>query len=298
MARIMLRYRPDDAYLGPLDGHEIVHEPDDRVQVLLTSGVQGATAADMQAMPALSLIICVGSGFEGVDLAAAKARGIRVANGGAANAECVADMAFGLLLATGRRIGEGDRYIRAGQWGRAPRPGIVPAVHGARLGILGLGAIGAAVARRGEGFGMHIAYCNRSRCDVPFEFVATPLALAERSDFLVLALRAGPENRHLVNESVLRALGPQGALVNVSRGSVIDEDALVRALNEGWIRGAGLDVYGSEPDIRPDLIAAPNTVLSPHLGGFTTWSLEQAVVLAAKNITAHLAGQPLLTPVL
>jgi len=257
VARVILRSAPDDAYIGKLKAaHDCVHEPDDSVRIMLTSGVQGASAAEMDAMPALTLIHCLGSGYEGVDLAAARARGIAVSNGAGANAESVADMAFGLLLAVGRRVVEGDRYVRNGTWASGvPKPKLVGAVHGAKLGILGLGAIGAAVARRGMAFGMDMAYCNRAPRDVPYTYVGSPLALAERSDFVVLALRAGPENRHLVGERFLRALGPKGVLVNISRGSVIDEDALIRALHEGWIRGAGLDVYANEPNVRPDLVA-------------------------------------------
>ena len=299
MARILLRFRLLDDYIAPLTGrHEVVHEPDDRVDVLLTTSMNGAPRDLLDRLPGLRLLICFGSGYEGIDLDDARRRGLRVVNGAGTNYESVADMTFGLLLAAGRRIVEGDRYIRAGQWGMAPRPGIVPAVHGARLGILGLGQVGMAIAQRAQGFAMQIAYHNTRPRDVPYEYVNSAMALAEWADFLVVALRADDNNRHLVNEALLRALGPDGVLINISRGSVVDEDALARALTEGWIRGAALDVYAEEPPRNAALLAAPNTVLTPHVAAYTTRAIEDAMKLAAANIDAYEAGRPLLTPVL
>jgi lactate dehydrogenase-like 2-hydroxyacid dehydrogenase len=280
--------------------HDLVTEPDSGVETILTVGTVGADAALMDRMPKLSLIACLGSGYENVDLAAARARGIKLVNGQGSNTECVADMAWGLLLATVRRIVDGDVYLRAGAWKAKPqaRPAMVPSVNGARLGILGLGDIGMAIAARGAGFRMKTAYCNRRPRDVPYEYVASPEALADWADFLIVALRAGPDNVHIVNERVLRALGPTGVVINIARGSAVDESALIRGLNEGWLGGAGLDVFETEPHARADLIAAPRTVLTPHLGGATKRAYEDAVDLVLQNIAAHVAGRPLLTPIL
>jgi len=299
MSRVLLKFRMLDPFIAPLaERHEVVLEPDAKVDVLLTTGLAGVTAAQMDELPGLRLIVCFGAGYEGVDMDAARARGLRVVNGAGTNHESVADMAFGLILALGRRIAEGDRYIRAGLWGREPRPGIVAPVHGARLGVLGLGQIGMAVARRAAGFDMKVSYHNPRPRDVPYAYAPTPLALAEGADILVVSLRADAGTKHAINENFLRALGPKGLLINVSRGLVIDEDALARALNEGWIRGAALDVFAEEPTHNAALLAAPNTVFTPHIAAFTTAALRDAMTQATGNIDAFATGRPLLTPVL
>jgi hydroxypyruvate reductase len=279
---------------------EIPAELRDRIDVVFTAGNIVHGAADMDVTPNLRLIACFGSGFEGVDVAAARARGIAVTNCTNTNHECVADMAWALLLAAGRHVVPADIFTRAGKWavGEPGYPRMFKTVHGSKLGILGLGAIGTAVARRAQGFNMEIAWCGRNpQPTVPWRHVRDVEELAAWSDYLVVSLRAGEDNRHIVNERVMRALGPEGTLVNVARGSVVDEAAMARGLKEGWLGAAALDVYEDEPRIHPGLLAQPNAVLSPHMGGWTWYSFEKQLDLVMENIAAIRAGRPPLTPV-
>lgn len=267
---------------------------------LFMPGIISTGDAVFDRLPKLRLITCYGSGYEKVDVAAARRRGIEVANCPGINRDCVADLTWGLILSLIRQIGPGDAHVRSGAFAtNSPgRPGLVRSVHGSRMGIIGLGEIGIAVAERAHGFRVEVAYCNRKpRAGVPYTFVADPMALAEWCDILVIAARADASNRHMVNEDMMRALGPDGVLINISRGTIVDEATLVRALNEGWIGGAGLDVYEREPHVPAELIAAPNTVLTPHIGGMTAHAFQKALDLCIANIEAVAAGKPALTPV-
>jgi lactate dehydrogenase-like 2-hydroxyacid dehydrogenase len=271
-----------------------------RARALLTAGSIGADDRLMAALPNVSIICCFGSGFERVDLAAARRRNIVVTHSPDANAADVADMAMALLLASTRRVARADRFIRAGQWDKrlAGRFGPIAGLGGGRLGILGLGAIGARVATRAAAFEMDIAYHNRRRRnDVPWRYIETPLALAAWADYLVVACRADDSNRHLVNAEFLRALGPRGHLVNVSRGSVVDEAALAEALADNVIEGAGLDVFEHEPPVHPRLPELDSVVMTPHLGGGTERAQRAMTELVLRNLRAHFAGQPPVTPV-
>jgi lactate dehydrogenase-like 2-hydroxyacid dehydrogenase len=265
----------------------------------VTMGSIGLGEALMAALPRLSIICCFGTGFEGIDLEAARRRKITVTNGGDVNAADVADMAIALLLASARRVAQGDRYIRAGKWtARGGWLGPVAGLAEGRLGILGLGAIGARVALRAAAFGMEIGYHNRRRRDdVAWRYFETPAELASWCSYLVVALRADAGNRHLVDAALLEALGRQGHLVNISRGSVVDEAALAEALAEGVIAGAGLDVFEEEPQIHPKLLTLENVVLTPHQGGGTARSVRAMTDLVIRNLDAHFAGLPALTPV-
>lgn len=241
------------------------------VRGILTSGRFGATRALMDSLPKLEAIISFGVGYDSIDIDAARSRGLAVTNTPGVLDDCVADTALALILALGRRICEADRFTRAGRWPQASF-GLGHKVGGKRCGIVGLGNIGRQIALRAEAFGMQISYCNRRRRDdVPAHYQYCPdlPALARESDYLVLAVPGGKQTRHMVDAQVLDALGPQGYLVNIARGSVVDETALARALQEGRIAGAGLDVFEHEPRVPEALMDMDNVVLLPHIASGT-----------------------------
>lgn len=247
-------------------------------------------AALIDALPNLGLIAAFGAGVDKIDLAHAKARGVLVANAPDPTVGCVADMAFALLLAAARGIVPGDGFVRAGRWGPESFP-LLPRIHSRRMGIIGLGRIGRAIAKRAEGFDMPVAYHNRNLvAGVPYRHEPNLAALAGWADILVVACPGGAATRHLVNADVLRALGPAGILVNIARGTIVDEAALIVALADGTIRAAGLDVFEEEPSVPAALRAAPNAVLMPHRGGGTieTWEETADDVIAAVRV--FLAG--------
>ena len=266
------------------------------VQAVVTNGVAGITAAEIAALPRLGIICCMGAGYEGVDLAAARARGINVTHGPGTNDACVADHTMALLLAVLRDIPRFDRAVREGGWRSSDA--MRPAANGKRLGILGLGNIGSRIARRASAFDMSIAYHNRrARPDLPYSYYDTPLALAHASDCLVCVLPGGAATRHLVDAAVLDALGPSGFLVNVGRGGVVDTTALIDALGNGQIAGAALDVFEGEPAVPEALRSLPNVVLTPHVAGRSPESLENTISLVLRNLAAYFAGDPVPTPV-
>jgi glyoxylate reductase len=236
------------------------------IRALLTNGSIGATDDVIRALPNLGLICCLGSGYEKVDVEAARARGIRVTHSLGANASSVADMAVTLLLASVRQLRALHAFVAEGRWqGYVGRPPAVRGLTGLKVGIIGLGDIGLRIARRIEGFETDIRYHNRRpRTDVPYRYEPTLLGLASWAEALVIAARADASNRNLINGEVLAALGPQGHIVNISRGSIVDEPALIAALRSGAIAGAGLDVFAAEPHVPEALRTLPNIVLSPH----------------------------------
>ncbi|WP_455555725.1 2-hydroxyacid dehydrogenase [Comamonas sp.] len=266
-----------------------------RFHAVLTVGAVGLTAAEIDAMPQLGWIGSLGAGYENVDVQHAKARGIAVSNGAGTNDHCVADHAFGLVIAAVRGLVRLDRWTREGVWRNdIPLP---PNVSGKRLGILGLGTIGQKIARRGEAFDMPVGYHNRQpKADVGYAYFDSVLALAQWADVLVVATPGGAGTRHLVNAQVLDALGPQGYVVNIARGSVVDTAALAVALREGRLAGAGLDVYESEPLPPAELLDSDAVVLSPHVAGWSPEAVQATVDLFLANAQRHFAGQPLVTP--
>jgi lactate dehydrogenase-like 2-hydroxyacid dehydrogenase len=262
-----------------------------------TSGGKGASAALIAALPRLEIIACYGVGVDAVDLAAARARGVAVTNTPDVLTDDVADLAIGLMLAVLRRIAEGDRYVRAGRWLEKDLE-LGWRVSGRRLGILGLGRIGKAVARRALAFGMTVAYCGRhEQKDQPYRYIADLADLARESDVLVLTCPGGPATRGIVDARVLEALGPEGVLVNVARGSVVDEPALVAALAGGRLRGAGLDVFADEPRVPEALFGIPTVVVQPHQASATHETRGAMGALVVENLRRHFAGEPLATPV-
>lgn len=288
--------------LGPMEHSTIDALPAGAsgAEALLTMGSLSTDATLIDTLPKLRLICCYGTGIEGVDRVHAKARGIVLGNAGEANAASVAEFAMGLVLATARRIPQADRYVRAGRWqgNSVQRMPSVPGLAGRRLGIYGLGAIGSRIARRAEAFEMEVGYHNRSRrSEMPYLYHDTLLGLAAWADILVVSARASADNRHAVDAAVLKALGPSGHLVNISRGIAVDEDALCTALETGVIAGAALDVYENEPHVSDRLKALDNVVLTPHIAAasHSAQAAQQEVMLG--NLQAFFAGRPLLSPV-
>ena len=270
------------------------------VQALVSTGSVGVSDALMAALPRLSLFCCYGTGYERVDLAAARKRNIIVTHGADANAPDVAEMAMGILLASTRRIVRADKMIRRGDWTkRIPnRFGAIAGMSGGKLGILGLGAIGMEIAKRAKGFDVEIAYCNRNkRTDVDFGYFPNVIELATWADYLVVALRSDASNRHIINADVLRALGPRGHVVNISRGWAVDEAALADALRNNVIEGAALDVFDEEPYEGTELLPIDNLVMTPHFGGGTEHAQHRMTALVRRNLDAHFAGKPVVSPV-
>lgn len=248
-------------------------------------------------LPALEIVASFGVGYDNVDVAAAAARGIVVTNTPGVLDEEVADLAIGLLLATIRQIPQAERFLREGRWSAGAFP-LSPTFRGRRVGILGLGGIGKAIARRLEGFGIEIAYHGRTRQDaVAYPWHPSPLALAQACDTLITILPGGDATRHIVDAAVLEALGPSGVFVNVARGSVVDQDALISALGDGTILAAGLDVYADEPHVPTALLELPNAVLLPHVGSGSEHTRNAMGRLVADNLVAWFEIGRALTPV-
>jgi D-3-phosphoglycerate dehydrogenase len=295
----------DCAELG--EQFELIYAPDEHtraqavaqrgadVRVVLTNGTTGLSAGEIDRMPALELAGALGAGYENLALDHARERGIALCNGAGVNADCVADHALALLLAAVRAVPQFDAACRSGVW-RDALP-MRPTVTGRRLGIVGYGHIGEKVARRAAGFGMELGYHNRKpREGALARYFDTLMALAQWSDFLVIATPGGTQTKHLVDRAVLDALGPQGFLVNVSRGSVVDTAALAVALQSGVLGGAGLDVYEGEPQPPAALIGLDNIVLTPHVAGTSPDVRTATVRHFAENAARHFAGEALLTP--
>jgi lactate dehydrogenase-like 2-hydroxyacid dehydrogenase len=301
-------------------GYTVHHAPDtaareallaesglENFRAFLTNGSVGMAGLPITDMTSLELICVSGAGYDQVDLAAAQAQGIAVTNGPSTNDTTAADHAFALILSVARGITEVDRAIRRGDWAASNRPGgwdglraPRPLVTGKRLGIVGLGNIGQQIARRAvAGFDMSIAYHNRRPApEIAYTYHSDVQNLAADCEFLLLTCPGGPETRHMVNDSVLKALGPQGFLINAARGSVVDTKALTKALCDGTIAGAALDVFETEPYVPADLLAAPNLIVTPHLAGRAPEAIQAFMKLVRANLDAHFSGQPLITPIL
>lgn len=278
------------------DPHAFLATRGSEFAALVTSAIEGADGALLEALPALRVLSSFGVGLDRIDLATARRRGIAVGYTPDVLNDCVADLAFGLLLDAARSISAADRYVRKGRWKEAPYP-LAARVSGKRLGILGLGRIGRAVARRAAGFDMEVRYHNRSPAtEAPYAYAPSLTELARWSDFLVVAAAGGPASRHIVNGEVLAALGPQGFIVNVARGSVIDERALIDALREGRIAGAGLDVFEHEPDVPDALLALDNVVLLPHVGSGTNETRQAMADRVFDNLHAFFSSGRLISP--
>ncbi|MDF8362601.1 2-hydroxyacid dehydrogenase [Achromobacter anxifer] len=256
------------------------------IRGVATSGRHGATRELIDALPALEGVFSFGVGYDSIDVAAAQARRVIVTNTPGVLDACVADTALALMLAVSRRIAEADRFVRAGRWPDAGF-GLGTRMSGKRCGIVGLGNIGLQIARRAAAFDMEILYTNRKpRADAPsaYRYCSDILDLAAQSDFLVLAVPGGGATRHMVNAAVLEALGPQGWLINIARGTVVDEAALVDALINQRIAGAGLDVFEHEPATPPALHEMDNVVLLPHIASGTHETRRAMAELMLANL--------------
>jgi lactate dehydrogenase-like 2-hydroxyacid dehydrogenase len=278
---------------------EFLAEHAGKFRVVVTSGQLGIDADTIAALPKLEAIVNYGAGVDSIDLEAAGKRGVGVSNTPDVLSDTVADTALGLILMTLRRFGAADRFVRAGRWASEGRFSYGRDVSGLQVGILGLGRIGSAIATRLLGFDCAIAYHNRHRIDgSPYRYAESPLELAESVDVLVVATTGDNRTRHLVDRAVLEALGPEGYLINIARGSVVDQEALVELVAAGGLAGAGLDVFVDEPNVPAALFDLDNVVLFPHIGSATARTRRAMALLAIANLDSYLSTGELVTPVL
>jgi lactate dehydrogenase-like 2-hydroxyacid dehydrogenase len=271
--------------------------PRETIRAVCGSGESKVPADLIAQLPALEIISIMGVGYDGVDVAAAKARGILVTHTPDVLNDDVADLALALALNIARRIPQADRYVREGRWAQQGPMPLATKMSGARMGIVGMGRIGQAIAERARAFGMSVAYTARSaKANLPYTFHDQVAALAAQSDFLVVITPGGAATRKLIDAKVLQALGPTGYLINVARGSVVDEAALIAALQAGAIAGAALDVFENEPHVPEALRALDNVVLVPHIGSATVATRQAMAHLAFENLRAFFAGGTPPTP--
>lgn len=268
------------------------------VQAIVTNGHASLDRALISALPALKVVACASAGYESIDVAALTERGIKLTNTSDALYDDVADTALMLTLAARRNLIRGHDYVRSGDWAKNGMFPLQSAVRGKRLGIVGMGRIGQAIIARAQAVGLDIAYFSRTpKADVALPFQPDLLALAAWADILIVIVAGGAGTKGLISDAVIRALGPQGTLVNVARGSVVDEAALIAALTDGGLGSAALDVFATEPDANPALTHLPNVTLYPHHASGTEETRAAMAQLVVDNLAAHFAGRPLLTAV-
>jgi len=295
MQRIGERFDLLDA--GGKPPHEMFAKDElSSIRAIITAGSTPLGGEMMDGMPKLGAIVCYGTGYDGVDLKAAANRGIAVGHSPGANASAVADIALTLMLGAVRRLVVADGYARSGDWAASkPSPMMRPpqGMCGRKAGVYGMGEIGRKIADRAAAFEAEVGYFSRSRHDVSYRYFPSLEELAEWCSVLLIAVRAGPETNHVVNADILKRLGADGYVINIARGSVIDEVALVAALKDGTIAGAGLDVYAREPNPPGELTSLPNVVLTPHIGGHTLESHQAMQDCVIANLAAYFEGKPL-----
>jgi lactate dehydrogenase-like 2-hydroxyacid dehydrogenase len=281
----------------PLPDGTLSAELKSRITAIATEANRGATRALISSLPKLEIISCFGVGVDGIDLAAARERGIPVTNTPGVMADECADLAIGMMLASARQIVLADRHVRSGAWLKGPiRLG--HGVGGKTVGVVGLGGIGRAIADRAQAFRMKVLWHGpRPKPGVPYEYVADLVEMARRSDFLMVACKGGEATRGLISGPVIDALGPEGTLINIARGSVVDEPALIARLRDGRLGFAALDVFLNSPRIAPEFLELPNVLLQPHHGSATVETRTAIGQLMTDNLTAHFAGAKLPTPV-
>ncbi len=269
------------------------------IRACVTNGHSGPPPEMIDRMPRLEIIGSASVGYDGIPVEYARSKGIPVTNTPDVLNDDVADLAIALMTMTARRLIVADRYVRTGEW---PKKGEFPLAwraSGKRVGILGMGRIGREIGKRAEAANNSIAYHSRRPvADVSWKHYPTLVELAKNSDFLIVIIPSTPQTNKIVNRDVMEALGPNGILVNVARGAVVDEAALVEALQGGKLGGAGLDVFENEPQVPPALLGMDNVVLAPHVGSGTYETRRAMSQLVLDNIDNHFAGKPLLTPVL
>jgi lactate dehydrogenase-like 2-hydroxyacid dehydrogenase len=268
-----------------------------RIRAIATEANRGATRDLITSLPNLEIISCFGVGVDGIDLAAARECAIPVTNTPGVMANECADLAIGLMLASARQILHADHHVRSGAWLKGPIP-LGRSVGGKTVGVVGLGGIGRAIADRARAFHTKVLWHGpRPKPDVPYEYVPELVEMARRSDFLMVACKGGHETRGLISAAVIDALGPDGTLINVARGSVVDESALIERLRDGRLGFAALDVFENSPRIEAAFLELPNVLLQPHQGSATVETRTAIGQLMIDNLTAHFAGLKLPTPV-
>jgi len=281
-----------------LHDHAHILDPEAFTKVTAFVGVGSAAKVDRKLLamfPNVKMISIFGVGYDGIDVAAAKERGIQVTHTPDVLTDDVADLAMGLILSIGRRIPQSDKFVRNGDWVSEPFT-MTHKVTGTRLGVVGLGRIGQAIAKRAAAFDMTIAYTGRrAKTNAPFRYYPTASELAANSDYLVVAVPGGEDTKNMINAQVLKALGPKGIVINIARGSVVDQTALIQTLKDKSIAGAGLDVFWDEPNIDPQFFKLQNVVLTPHNGSNTHETRRAMADLALANLKAFFEERPLLT---
>jgi hydroxypyruvate reductase len=293
----MMNALQEDGYI--VHDHTHINDPSalKKVTALVGTGAAKVDKKLLMLLPNVKLIAICGVGYDGIDVDAAKERGIVVTHTPGVLTDDVADLALGLMLSIGRRIPQADRFVRNGDWVSDTFP-MTHKVSGACIGIVGMGRIGRAIAKRAAAFDMQISYTTREmKADVPYTFYKTLTALAAEVDYLVVAVPGGDKTKNLISASVLHELGTKGYLINVSRGSVVDQAALVQSLKDKTIAGAALDVFWDEPVVDPELRRLPNVVLTPHIASATEETRRAMVALTMDNLSAFYERKPLLSPV-
>ncbi|HEX3755282.1 MAG TPA: 2-hydroxyacid dehydrogenase [Rhizomicrobium sp.] len=282
-----------------LHGQEALDRVAGIVRGVVTNGHSGPDSAMLDRLTALEVICSASVGYDGIAVEYARSKGIPVTNTPDVLNADVADLAIALMVMTARRLLASDRWVRDGNWERKRDYPLAATVSGGRLGLLGMGRIGQAIARRAAAMDMTIAYTARRPVEaVAYRHYPDLIGLAQDSDFLIVIVPSSLETKGIVNRAVLEALGPTGILVNVARGAVVDEDALVDALKSGRLGGAGLDVFAREPHVPEALFGMDNVVLTPHVGSATVETRRAMSQLVLDNLDAHFAGRALLTPIL
>ncbi|MEM1343431.1 MAG: 2-hydroxyacid dehydrogenase [Pseudomonadota bacterium] len=295
-AALTAAYTVHRAFEHP-DRAALLAEVGARVRAVATDGHTGCPAAVFEALSALEMIASYGVGYDAIDIPSCKARGVRVSNTPDVLNDAMAEITLGLMVALCRRLPQADAYVRAGRW-RQDNFGLTGELTGRRLGILGLGRIGKEIARRAQAFKMEVVYHGRSRqADQPYPYYADLIEMARAVDWLVVIAPGTPETNGIVSRAVLEALGPEGHLVNVARGALVDEVALIETLQSGALGGAALDVFAEEPRVPEAFWTMDNVVLSPHQGSATHKTRTAMGDLVVQNLAAHFNGDPLLTPV-
>lgn len=268
------------------------------IRAIVTNGHSGADKALIDSLPTLEVIVSSSVGYDYIDVEYARSKGIPVTNTAGSLDDDVADLAIALMTMTARKLVASDRYVREGRWLKDGDYPLQRRASGKRVGILGLGRIGKAIARRAEAMNNSIAYHSRREvAGSPYKYYPTLVELAQNSDFLMVIIPASPESHKIVSREVLEALGPSGIIVNVARGTVVDEEAMVELLQNGKLGGAGLDVFYNEPKVPAELLAMENVVVMPHVGSATHETRRAMSQLTLDNLDAHFAGKPLLTPI-
>lgn len=285
-------YRAHHLWQAP-DRAALLAEVGPRVRAVATDGFNGLPGDILAACPRLEIVASYGVGVDAIDLDACRARGIRVTNTPDVLNDAVAELTLGLMIALARRIPQADAHVRSGRWASEGAFPLTAELTGAHAGILGLGRIGKEIARRLSAMKMQVSYHGRNRQDVPYAYFADLVEMARAVDWLVVIAPGSPATRGIVSRQVLEALGPEGRLVNVARGSLVDEAALIELLAAGRLGGAALDVFADEPRVPEALRALPNVVLSPHQGSATHRTRRAMGDLVLANLAAHFAGRPL-----